>query len=643
MPISRRGFVTSTIGAGLALAVPRLRADVVAATTSAGDTLDPHGPSGKMEPFPLSAVRLTAGPIRDAVALHRRFMATFPPDRLLHTFRLNAGMPSSAEPLGGWEAPDNELRGHFTGHYLTACAQMSAGHDDAEMKATGDVLVRELAKCQARNGYLSAFPEEHFDRLRDGVRVWAPFYVQHKILQGLLDMHTLTGNAQALQVALGMAKWTQRYVQPFSEEHMERILNTEYGGMNDALYDLAAITGDEQWREVAHKFDHERIFHPLAEARDELKGLHVNTQIPKILGAARRYELTGEQRYRDIVEYFWQEVSSRRCYVTGGTSNGESWNALPGRLAGELSGYTQECCVTYNMLKVTRHVLAWNGDARMADYYERALYNGILGTQHPRDGHTLYYVPLQSGYWKLFGDPMHSFWCCNGSGLESFSKIAEGIYTHDAAGVFVNLFIPSTLNWKERGIRLEQQTRFPEEPATRITIQVERPQRMALRVRVPEWAGSGGSAKVNGRSLDAFASPSSYLVIDRVWKDGDVVEITMPMSLRAVPMPDDSTIQAVTYGPLVLAGRLGTKDLTPEILRAEKTKPRTVPEYKGDPTPAPEIHAASADVSSWVRRKGAQGLEFEMIGQQAPMTLVPLSSVIDERYAVYWKVKPGAT
>jgi DUF1680 family protein len=421
---------------------------------------------------------------------------------------------------------------------------------------------------------------------------------------------------------------------------MERVLDVEYGGMNEALYNLAAITGDEGWREVAHKFDHERIFHPLAEARDELKGLHVNTQLPKILGAARRYELTGEPRSRAIVEYFWQEVTSRRAYVTGGTSNGEGWNAPPGHLAAELSGYTQECCVTYNLLKITRHILAWNGDAHAADYYERALYNGILGTQHPGDGHTLYYVALQSGYWKLFGDPMHSFWCCNGSGLESFSKIAETIYTRDAGGVSVQLFIPSTLQWNERGVRITQETRFPDEPSTILTVQAERPTRFALRVRVPEWARSGGSATINGRAVDAFASPSSYLVLDRTWKSGDRVQVSMPMSLRAVPMPDDPSIQAVTYGPLVLAGRMGASGLTPEILRAEKTKPRTIPEYKGEPLPAPEIRAASADVTSWVRR--TKGLEFELAGQATPMKLVPLSAIMDERYAVYWKVRRGA-
>ena len=628
-PLSRRRFVRTTLTAGLAAASPRLRA-LASTGAPAATAFRP-----RMELYPLAAVRLGPGPIRDAVALHRRYMALFPPERLLHTFRVEAGLPSAAEPLGGWEAPENELRGHFVGHTLTACSQMAAAHGDAALKATGDELVRELARCQRRNGYLSAFPEEHFDRLRDGVRVWAPFYTLHKIIAGLLDMHALAGNTQALDVAVRLATWVQRWAQPFSDEHMARILDVEHGGMNDALCDLSAATGDGRWLELAHRFDHERIFRPLAEARDELKGLHVNTQIPKVIGAARRWELTGERRYRDIAEYFWNEVTARRCYVTGGTSNGESWNAEPGRLKGELSGYTQECCVTYNLLRLTKHLLAWNADARIADYAERAIVNGILGTQHPKDGHTLYYVPLESGWWKLFGDPMASFWCCNGSGMESFSKIAESVYGKDDAGVFVNLFMSSTLDDRARGLRLEQETRFPEEGATRLTLHLERPARFALRVRVPEWIASGGFATLNGRRLDAFASPSSYLVIDRLWKSGDRVELTMPMALRAAPMPDDATAQAITYGPVVLAGRLGTAGLTPTNLRAEKTKPRTVPEYKGEAVPAPPVRVAPGDVVAAVRRLGT-GLEFELATATGPVRLSPLSAIIDERYAVYW-------
>jgi DUF1680 family protein len=577
---------------------------------------------------------------QEAADLNKKFMLSMDPERLLHTFRLNAGLPSTAAPLGGWEAPVNELRGHFTGHYLSACALRTVAFDDAEMKRRGDYVVAELAKCQARlgNGYLSAFPEELFYRLRVDARVWSPFYTLHKIMAGMLDMHTMTGNTQAKDVLLGLARWTDRWTQPLGEAHMQRVLEREYGGMNDVLYELFALTGDEQWRDVAHRFDHERVFAPLAAGRDELKGLHVNTLIPKVLGAARRYELTGETRYRDIAEYFWQEVTSRRTYATGGTSNGESWNADPGKLSAELSGYTQECCVTYNMLKVTRKMFQWTADPRAADYYERALINGILGTQHPSDGHTLYYVPLQGGYWKLFGQLYDSFWCCNGSAMESFSKLADSIYFHDAAGIYVNQFIASEVSGKEKGVTLSQETRFPEESSTRFLVRAGAPVKMALRLRIPYWATQGGTVKINGKALEAFAAPSSFLVLDRVWRDGDRVELSLPMSLHLHPMPDDRSIAAVMFGPVVLAGRLGTQGLTPEILRAEPTKPRTVPEYKGDPSTPPDLSVRDKAVATWVAPLPGRSLDFAIAGQEQSIALVPLYRIMDERYAVYWKL-----
>jgi DUF1680 family protein len=406
--------------------------------------------------------------------------------------------------------------------------------------------------------------------------------------------------------------------------------------MNDLLYQLSAITGNAAHAELAHRFDHERVFAPLAAGRDELKGLHVNTLIPKIIGAARRYELTGEQRSRDIAEYFWRQVTSRRCYCTGGTSNGESWNSEPGELAKELSGYTQECCVTYNMLKLTRHVFEWTADPRCADYYERALFNGILGTQHPADGMTVYYVPLASGYWKLFGLPRDAFWCCTGSGLESFAKLGDSIYFHDGDGLYVNLLVASELDWQEKGLRVVQETRFPESGTTTLTVRCSKPAQMNLRVRVPYWTRSG-RAKLNGRPLEAFASPSSYLAIDRVWRDGDRLDVELEMSLHTHPMPDDPSVLAVLYGPLVLAGKLGTEGLTAKTLRAKPTPPRTVPEYEGPPVAAPPLTVASDDPAAWVRPVSGKTLEFQTTAPA--LTLVPLNQVIDERYAVYWNVR----
>jgi uncharacterized protein len=632
-PFPRRSFLSLT---ALAAASPLLPHAVRAAL--ARDAPDDRARFA-VQPFDLQAVRLLPGPVLDALETNRRFLLGLDPDRLLHMFRVTAGLPSRAEPLGGWEAPDNELRGHYTGHYLSACALLSAQTGDRAVRERGVQVAAALAQCQAAigSGYVSAFPVVLFDRLRAGQPAWAPFYTLHKIMAGLLDTYTLSGDANALETLLGMARWTERWVRPLDHEQMARILEREYGGMNELLYNLAAATAEARWRELAHRFDHEQIFGPLAEGRDELQGLHANTTVPQVIGAARGFEVTGSSRQRSIAEFFWHTVAERRCYCTGGTSNDEHWNAPPGMLARELSGYTEESCVTYNMQKLTRHVYCWTADARLADYYERAFYNGILGVQHPADGDKLYYLPLASGYWKLFGTPLHDFWCCTGSMSESFAKLGDSIYFHDDTGVYVNLFVPSELTWAERGVRVALNTRFPEEDTLRLTVHGARPTRFAVHVRVPYWT-AGASAALNTTPLPGFAHPRGYFTLERRWSEGDTLTLRLPMRLHAAPMPDDPSLQAVMYGPLVLAARLGTAGLTSQTLRAPPTRPRKVPEYGAQPIAVAPIVARSRDPSSWLQPVAARVLEFRTAGQDSDLTLIPLNRLFDERYAVYFKV-----
>jgi len=593
----------------------------------------------KVRPFDLTAVRLRPGAALDALEINRRYLMGLDPDRLLHTFRVTAGLPSSAVPLGGWEAPDNELRGHFTGHYLSACALLGAQNGDSAARERGSGVAAELARCQDAigTGYLSAFPVDLFDRLRVGQPAWAPFYTLHKIMAGLLDTATLSADPCSLETLLRMAGWVERWTQPLDGAQMARVLEREYGGMNELLYNLAALTADDRWSRLAHRFDKERVFTPLAAGRDELKGLHVNTTIPQIIGAARGYEVAGSPELQAVASTFWHTVAERRCYCTGGTSNGESWNTPPGVLAQELSGYTEESCVTYNMQKLTRHLYAWTADPRLADYYERTYYNGILGVQHPEDGDKLYYLPLESGYWKLFGTPLQDFWCCTGSMAESFAKLGDSIYFHDDAGVYVNLFVPSELKWAERGVQLRLDTRFPEEETIRLSLHMARPTRLALRVRVPYWT-AGAAAVLNGRPLASRAAPSSYLSIQRMWRSGDTLEVRLPMRLHLAPMPDDPSVQALMYGPLVLAARLGTAGLTPGNLRAPPTRPRHIPEYTSEPTAVAPLIVPSDDPTRWLTPVADRPLEFRTLGQKDDLTLVPLNRIFDERYAVYFKV-----
>jgi DUF1680 family protein len=563
-------------------------------------------------------------------------------ERLLHTFRLNAGLPSAAQPLGGWEAPNVELRGHFLGHFLTACAQMSQHAGDRALQEKANYIVHELATCQKRlgGGYLSAFPLEFFDRLREGRRVWAPFYTVHKILAGLIDVHRLCGNREALEVAEGLGQWAAGWSGALARETMQKVLEVEFGGMNDALFELYAITGNEDYAAAARRFDHARVLDPLAEGRDQLTGLHVNTQIPKIIGAARAYELTGEERYRRIADFFWRQVTGYRCYCTGGTSNREHWRTPPGQLASELSDATQECCCTYNLLKLTRRLFTWTADVRYADYYERALWNGIAGTMCPEDGMTMYFVPLASGYWKLYAWPYDSFWCCTGTGTESFSKLADSVYFRDEAGIWVNLYLSSEVDWEEKGVRLRQQTKFPEEAAARITVEAAPPdRRFQLRLRVPYWT-RGFRASVNGRGVSAKAESQGYLVIDRSWRPGDQVEVRFPMHVRVETMPDDPNLQAYFYGPLVLAGDLGREGLTPESHRGDKLRNGREHFLRGKPVPAPDLRALG-DPAKWILPENDKPLRFRMERQPAKVSLLPFYRIDWQRYAVYWRVLPA--
>ena len=636
---SRRQFLTTLATAAGSAFVPNflsaspLQDPVVDATKKDGKTVSKEKVPWKARPFPMKQVRLGDGPCKRAMEADRRYLHSLPPDRLLHTFRINAGLPSSAQPLGGWEAPDCELRGHYAGgHYLSACALMYASTGDEELRSNANAIVAELGKCQANleaGGYLSAFPVEFFDRLRNHERVWAPFYTIHKIMAGCLDMYVHCGNEQALDITEKMAGWVAGYTGPLSYDHMQRILGTEFGGMGEVLCNLYAVTGRQHYLELAQRFDKKVFFDPLAAHRDELKGLHVNTHIPQVIAAARFYELTGERRYRDIAEYFWDEVVCERSYCTGGTSNGESWNTDPGKLSTELSTNTTECCCAYNMMKLTRHLFGWSPDARLMDYYERAMFNHRLGTINPEDGTMMYYLPLASGYWKTFGKPFDSLWCCTGTGSEEYAKLTDTIYFHDDESLYVNLYIDSDLNWPEKGLRVRQETRFPEQQGTTLIVTAQTPTPLAINLRIPYWA-QGGSVRINGATLPAFSSPGSYLTLNRDWKTGDKVEINLPMGLHVDPMPDDATIQAMMYGPLVLAGRF---EAVGKDLQYGDYEPKNHPPIK-----VPDILADANRPTAWVEPDAKESLTFHAAGQSQPVTMVPLYQITRERYAVYWKV-----
>ncbi|MFL6414999.1 MAG: glycoside hydrolase family 127 protein [Bryobacteraceae bacterium] len=592
----------------------------------------------RIQPFSLTEVRLSPGPFHSAQEANRALLRRYEADRLLHTFRINAHLPSSAKPLGGWEKPDVELRGHFTGHYLSACALMYAATDDTELKSKAEYMVAELAKCQEKlgNGYLSAFPISLFDRLKARKRVWAPFYTYHKILAGMLDVHQYCGDQAALRVAQGMADWVDQWTAALSPELMQMVLDEEFGGMNEALYNLAAITSTPRYAAVGDRFTKKRFFNPLALRRDQLRGIHTNTHIPQVIGAGRRYELSSDLRFHDVADAFWTEVVETRTYVSGGTSSNEGWLTEPNHLAQELSRRpeTNECCCAYNMMNLARMLYTWSGDPRIFDYYERNLYNHRLGTIDLSNGHTQYFLALAPGSWRTFGTEDNSFWCCNGTGVEEFSKLADSIYFHDDSNVYVNLFIPSELHWKERGIQIKQTGQFPSEPRIAFEIITDSPKQFALKLRIPSWVHGVPSVSIHGKPSEVSADAGSYLVVQRNWRRGDRVQLNLPMGLHVEKMPDDPSLRAFLYGPLVLASRLDEAKLPDAAVVGLQA-----PDLKKQPPPEiSPLAPRDADVQHW-KRRSADSLEFRPPGENQKLAFLPFNSIgAGERYSIYWKI-----
>lgn len=596
------------------------------------------------KPFSMTDVRLLPSQWKDMSELNRSFLYSLPNERLAHNFRVTAGIPSDADPLGGWEAPDCELRGHYVGHYLSSCALMHASTGDEFIAQKAAALVTMLAECQAKDGYLGAYPATFYDKLRKHERVWAPFYTYHKIMAGLIDMYQHTGNQQALDMAVRMADWADVYARSFADDDWQRVLLVEHGGMNEVSFNLYAITGKTKYRDLAYRFEHKKIFDPLAAGDDKLDGNHANTNIPKVIGAARGYELTGDQRYKQISENFYRIVTEHHAYCTGGTSNGEMWHKADA-IASELGPAAEECCCSYNMMKLTRHLFGQQPDAKFFDYYERLLVNVRQGTQD-RSGMLMYYVPLQPGMYKTFGTVFDAFWCCTGTGSEEYAKLNDSIYFHDNDSVFVNLFVPSTLHWRERGLKLRQETKFPEDERITFTIENAPSSSTALKIRIPYWATTGVAVSINGEAQDVTATPSTYVTLARNWKTGDKVTVDLPLTLHIDVAPDDKQVQAAMYGPLVLAARLGTEGLTTTMIYGG-SGPRD------DGYPMPEIDlrrhgqrgangesAAATPAADEVWFERTEGsplypLQFRTKGRGPAHTLVPLSAIMDERYSVY--------
>ena len=465
--------------------------------------------------FNLADVRLLEGPFRQAQERDGRYLLQLEPDRLLHNFRVNAGLTPKAPVYGGWESvqtwADIRAHGHTLGHYLSACSLMFAATGDQRFRERSDYIVTELRDCQeaGKSGLVCAFPdgEAPFRDIVDATRfVGVPWYTMHKIMAGLRDAYLYSNNRIALEVLVKLSDWAIATTQNLSDEQFQRMLNTEHGGMNEVVADVYALTGEPRFLTLAERFCHRALLDPLAQLRDTLDGLHSNTQIPKVIGFNRLYELTGQADYRAASRFFWRTVVENRTFATGGNADREHFFPPKDFLQHLDSAKTMETCCTHNMLKLTRMLFALDPSATYADYYERALYNSILASQDPDSGMMTYFQPTRPGYLKLYCTPTDSFWCCTGTGMENHAKYGDSIYFHDANTLYVNLFIPSTLTWKEKGLTITQTTRFPEQDRTRLRLTVHKPVNIALNVRHPSWC-QAVTITVNGRRWATSRQP----------------------------------------------------------------------------------------------------------------------------------------
>jgi DUF1680 family protein len=601
-------------------------------------------------PMALRDVRLTPGPFHDAQERDAVYLMSLDPDRLLHNFRVNAGLDPKAPVYGGWESQepwvDIRCHGHSLGHWMTACALLYASTGEQRFEGAVAYAVDELRACQSAGGtgLVCAFPDgsEQLDNAVAGRRiVGVPWYTLHKVFAGLRDAHVEAGNDTALEVLAGLAEWTWNATRPMTDEQLQHMLRVEHGGMNEILADVHVLTGDPRWLELAERFSHRALLEPLAAGRDTLDGLHANTQIPKVIGFHRLWELTGKETYLDAARFFWRTVVRERSFVTGGHGDVEHFFAPREFPEHVHSAKTMETCCTHNMLRLTRALFGTDPQSEYADHYERALYNGILASQDPDTGWNTYFQPTRPGYLKLYHTPIDSFWCCTGTGMENHAKYGDSIYFEGDDGLFVNLFIPSVLTWREKGVTLRQVTDFPEADVVRLEVTADAPVETALHVRIPAWT-RGATLRVNGEAREAGARPDGYVSVRRAWAAGDVLEVRLPMGMATEALPGAPDRVAFVYGPIVLAGRLGRDGLYPgaDILRNERTTGMILE----TPVDVPVLAGSAQRVRESVRPvAGAEPLTFETVGVGRPtdVTLIPYHRMHHERYNLYWQLVDG--
>ncbi|MGL5957136.1 MAG: beta-L-arabinofuranosidase domain-containing protein, partial [Phocaeicola sp.] len=526
----------------------------------------------KIEPFPINQVRLTPSPFQRAQLMDVSYLLGLNADRLLAPYLKEAGLSPKAPNYTNWE--DTGLDGHIGGHYLSALSYMYGATGDVRMKERLEYVLGELKRCQEAvgTGYLCGVPggKRIFSEIKAGNITasgfglnggWVPLYNIHKIYAGLRDAYLQAGEEEAKDMLIKLTDWMLDVVAHLSDEQIQEMLQSEYGGLNETFADVAALTGEDRYLKLAHQFSHQAILQPLLRNEDVLTGMHANTQIPKVIGFKRVADVEGNQAWDEASNFFWETVIKHRTITIGGNSVREHFHPANDFCSMLESEQGPETCNTYNMLRLTKMLYETRGDASYLDYYERALYNHILSTINPIQGGFVYFTPMRPGHYRVYSQPQTSFWCCVGSGLENHARYGEMIYGKKEKRVYVNLFIPSTLEWKEEEISIEQQNRFPEEAATEIVItEAKRATQFELYLRLPGWAKREElRLTINGQSAP-LSVKEGYVAVNRTWRRGDCVRLEMPMHLRAEATPDGAAHYSFLYGPIVLAASLGKQD-----------------------------------------------------------------------------------
>lgn len=593
-----------------------------------------------MQPFALQDVKLSKGPFKNAQEVDLKYILALNPDKLLAPYLIDAGLPLKAKRYGNWES--SGLDGHIGGHYLSALAMMYASTGNAEMKNRLQYMVSELAKCQAKNGngYVGGIPngKVFWERIRKGDidgstfglnNTWVPLYNIHKLFAGLRDAYQIANNQQAKQVLVTLGDWFLELIKPLNDEQIQQVLRTEHGGMNEVLADLYIITKDKKYLDAAVIVSHKNILNPLIAKQDKLTGLHANTQIPKVIGFEKIAQLTNNTEWSAAAQYFWQNVSQTRSVAFGGNSVREHFNPTTDFKKMLESNQGPETCNSFNMLRLSMALFLDKNDVSYLDFYERTLYNHILSSQHPEKGGFVYFTPIRPNHYRVYSQPETSMWCCVGSGIENHTKYGELIYSHNATAIYVNLFIPSELNWKEKGIHLSQNTNFPHKNSSDLLLKLAKNQTFSLNIRYPKWAEST-KVKVNGKIQNISTKPSEYIMLNRKWKNGDKVSVEFEMKTRLEYLPDGSNWAAFVRGPIVLAAKTSTEDL--KGLFADDS--RMGHETRGRLFPINKAYALVNESKNYLSKlKPIDNLNFTLDS----LHLQPFFELHDARYQMYFQ------